>query len=491
MMEKKKKHTALKVILIILAVLLVIAGGLAFYAHSLLTRPESYFDRSETIYVKNPGRVTAISPHESIPDIIVPQIRDEKPLEETGEEHEVKDNIINVLLMGIDAFESGRSTSGTMPHADAIMVIAINFDKEKVDLISLPRDTFTTAPGHNGYYKLNGVFNVGGGMKDPKAGFELVSRAAEKWLGGISIPYYYGVDFQAVIDIVNAIGGVDYNLDYNITTFSGKKYSPGKRHLDGEAVMAYLRIRKSAEGTDRSRTNRQRRMMVAIFNQIKKKNLFSVLPSLINAANSGIWTNTTLSQTAALAGYAMRYDTDSIGLHVMDGRIQLKYEWAWSFVDQQPRIDLIDEVYGIKTGPVGICTTLYEKWLHEHGFLAIKYIRQAEKVINAANSLADKGELSKEQTDAYRNCFNAYSALIDAFENASSFRQEHYEGSLGSEEQERFNSLNAELSKKEAPLKEAVLELEGSIGLNEALSWSVRKDWYNDRDINDTYVDFR
>ncbi len=47
-------------------------------------------------------------------------------------------NRLNVLLMGIDAYESGETSSGTMPHTDVIMLIAINFDENKVDLISLP-----------------------------------------------------------------------------------------------------------------------------------------------------------------------------------------------------------------------------------------------------------------------------------------------------------------------------------------------------------------
>lgn len=55
---------------------------------------------------------------------------------------------LNILLMGIDADEYGGTTSGTMAHTDAIMLIAINFTENKVDLISLPRDTLTTAPGY-------------------------------------------------------------------------------------------------------------------------------------------------------------------------------------------------------------------------------------------------------------------------------------------------------------------------------------------------------
>ena len=158
--------------------------------------------------------------------------------------------IVNVALFGIDAFENGRTSSGTMPHTDANLVLAINFDTKEVSLISIARDCLTTAPGYTGFYKFNCVFNVGG--------------AAEEWLGGVSIPYYYGVDFQALIDLVDMIGGIDFDVDISLTTMDGRKISPGKRHLDGQGVMAYVRMRKSADGLDSSRTARQRSMRRSI-----------------------------------------------------------------------------------------------------------------------------------------------------------------------------------------------------------------------------------
>ncbi len=311
---------------------------------------------------------------------------------------------LNILLMGIDAFESGGTTSGSMAHTDAIMLIAINFDENKVDLISLPRDTMTTAPGHYGYYKLNGVFNVGiGGWFRPTGahdefsdGFLLTCRAAEEWMGGISIPYYYGLDFQAVIDIVDAIGGIDYDVDQRFTSMSGRHtYGKGMHHLDGDAVLGYLRIRQAADGLDSSRTARQRRMMVAIFKKLKNEGKLSQIPALISAANSGIYTNTTLSQTTALANYATKLDADNIQTRAMFGELgQIEYEWRYAYVDQQNRLDIIREVFGIEAEPMGTCTRQYERWLHTVGFSAMKYMRQAEKVLNKVQELKDAGDRS-------------------------------------------------------------------------------------------------
>ncbi len=426
---------------------------------------------------------------------------------------------LNILLMGIDAFENGGTTSGTMPHTDVMMLIAINFDENKVDLISLPRDTLTTAPGFYGYYKLNGVFNVGlGGWKRPVGtsdeladGFLLTCRAAEEWMGGISIPYYYGLDFQAVIDIVDAIGGIDYDVDQRFTSMSGQHtYGKGMHHLDGDAVLGYLRIRNAADGLDSSRTARQRRMMVAIFKKLKNEGKLSQIPALINAANSGIYTNTTLSQTTALANYAANLDSNSIQTRSMFGDLgQVEYEWRYAYVDQQNRLDIIREVFGIEAEPVGICTRQFERWLHTVGFSAMKYMRQAEKVLTQVQELKDAGEsFTEEQIAIYSDCYRAYVALKAGFDSAKDTLSSRYATAPWREKtsnkknwteenkvaDQELSSLEADILKSlndlKASSKDATIRLSDAIGFKTRLSWNVPIDWFKDPDINEVIVNF-
>ena len=429
---------------------------------------------------------------------------------------------LNILLMGIDAFESGGTTSGSMAHTDAIMLIAINFDENKVDLISLARDTMTTAPGHYGIYKLNGVFNVGiGGWSRPTGahdefsdGFLLTCRAAEEWMGGISIPYYYALDFQAVIDIVDAIGGIDYDLDIPITSgyaFGTRSYSPGKRHLDGVAVMGYLRTRYGVtDALDSARTARQRRMMMAIFNKLKNESKLSQIPALINAANSGIYTNTTLSQTTALANYASKLDADRIQTHSMTGDIgDIEYDWRYVYVDQQNRLDIIREVFGIEAEPVGTCTRQYERWLHTVGFSAMKYMRQAEKVLNKVQELKDAGTaFTEEQVALYGDCYRAYVALKDSFNNATITLSSRYAATPWREkknsqrswtnenkaEDQELSALEADILQRmtdlKAASKDATIRLSDAISFKARLTWNVPMDWFKDPDINEVIVAF-
>ncbi|MBR0082393.1 MAG: LCP family protein [Clostridia bacterium] len=498
---KKKKHL---VLWIVLGILVAALGLGAWYVSRILMRPESFFDATPDSSAAPQLEVTPIAPLFPIETTAsegeaqtqatpaptaVPQ--DETPGDETPEEP----NRLNILLMGIDAYEDGRSTSGTMPHADATMVIAINFDTETVDLISLPRDTFTTAPGYRGFYKLNGVFNVGGGMKDTDAGFQLMCRLAEQWLGGISIPYYYALDFQAVIDIVDKIGGIDFDVDQRFGEWGGtKQYSTGMHHLDGKAVMGYLRIRKGADGKDSSRTARQRRMMVAIFKKLKEENLLTQIPLLINTASSGIYTNTTLSQTSALASYAVQLPTENVHTYAMSGAIHGRYDYGFCFVDQEYRISLIRDIFGIEAEPVGYCTTDYETWLHEIGFYTLKYIRQAEKVLAyLADETAAGTTYTEEQLAPYADCYNAYLLLRDDFNRATDelgalYTSEHTALDKKAAESAWETVINADMQ----TLKSATETLAKSVNCTVKLSWNVYlAGWYEDLDINEIYVDFR
>ena len=504
--KKGRKRTVLWIVLAILALLLV-GGGI--WAYRVLVRPETMFTSSTATVTEAPQKERV----ESAFDLssFLPTAAPEEQAPATAEAQAATpvperkmDNIVNVMLMGIDAFENGGTTSGTQPHTDVMMVVAVNFDKDTVDLITLPRDTFTTAPGYHGFYKLNGVFNAGGGMDDLAGGFALTCRAAEIWLGGITIPYYYAVDFQAVVDIVDAIGGIEYQVDQtfkanvpqNSSMKEGKTYykSDELQHLDGNAVLGYLRIRHDADGLDSSRTARQRRMMVAIFTKLKKEGKLSQIPSLINAATSGVYTNTTLEQTTALVNYAIsKIGPENIRTRAMYGDIWYQHYFKYCFVDQQNRIDLIKEVYGIDAEPVGVNTPAFENWLYDIGFLAMKYVRQPEKVFKVIEEQKAAGkQFTDKQIAAYAACYQAYTALDEGFAQCSKRVQQAYVDTTLTEAQ--INAIEKEVKAQLKALNEAVhdttMALVKACDVHTKLEWKVGERWFVDGDINEKFVAF-
>jgi len=519
---KKKKKTSkrggfiLSVVLGIVLALLIVGAG---YLLWIMNRPEDLFteavanvtaaptaERMEAAFDLSDFATPAPVENEVLsteqPDVPGPSEPVETATPSPTAVPEVQDNIVNIMLMGLDAFEDDSTTSGTDPHTDVMMVVAVNFDKDKVDLITLPRDIFTTAPGLHGFYKLNGVFNAGGGMKNMEGGFNLTCRAAEIWLGGISIPYYYAVDFKAVVDVVDAIGGIDYDVDQPFTAYrlvgntlsSGKHYEKGMAHLDGNAVLQYMRIRHEADGLDSSRTARQRRMMVAIFKKLKTEGKLSQIPELINAATSGIYTNTTLSQTTALANFAMtKIDPDQIHTRSISGDLWYQHYFKYIFVDQQNRINIIKEVYGIDAEPIGVNTPQFENWLYDIGFLAMKYVRQPEKVFRVIQDMKDKGQtFTDAQIADYAACYRAYTALDEGFTAWSERLQKAYVDPTMTEEQ--IKALEKEsktaLEALNKTVKDTTLTLRDGCGIHLKLDWTVTARWFADQDINEVLVAF-
>jgi hypothetical protein len=172
--KRKKKRIVLWIVLSVLALALIGAG---IYIWHMLKRPDAFFTRTERISVVTTPETTpafdleAYLPTAEPGTTPIPTVapRETEPLAPQATESIPAAGIVNIALFGIDAYEDGRSTSGSMPHTDANMIIAIDFDRKEVSLISIARDCLTTAPGHTGFYKFNGIFNVGGGMADPKA----------------------------------------------------------------------------------------------------------------------------------------------------------------------------------------------------------------------------------------------------------------------------------------------------------------------------------
>lgn len=498
--KRKKKRIVLWIVLSVLALVLIGAG---IYVWHILKRPDAFFTRTERIsVVTTPETTPAFDLEAYLPTaepgttpIPTAAPRETDPSTSQATESTPAAGIVNIALFGIDAYENGRSTSGSMPHTDANMIIAIDFDRKEVSLISVARDCLTTAPGHTGFYKFNGIFNVGGGMADPKAGFELSSRAAEEWLGGVSVPYYYGVDFQAVIDLVDMIGGIDFDVDIRLRTLDGSVINPGRRHLDGQGVMAYMRMRRSADGLDSSRTARQRKMLVAIFKKLKQEGKLSMIPDLLKAMGDNVYTNTSLSQTAALINFAGTIDPDDIKLFSIHGTIHMRYDWAFAFIDQQSRIEILKEVYGIDAEPMPIDTLTYETFLHDCGFRAIQYLSIAGKLFAAVHDLAPAEAMSEEQKTAYAACWQDYENLQNMFRIVDQWIQEHSDDTvrLTDEEMKKQEEYYAALKPLEAKLKESGDALNALFQNPLNLRWNRSVLYWSDEssDINDVYVDFR
>lgn len=348
--HSRKKRRALWAILLITGILLLAVGGI--FAYVLLLNPSQQFVNNsatpqpvgvETMDGSGVSMTPEVTytPDPNLYDVISAQA-----------DTSMMQNIVNVLFIGVDYSAERETWNGKHEyHADVMMVAAINFDENRVDLISIPRDTYAKIPGVNGIYKINASLNCGGGYEAAGgAGFLKTCEAASWMLGGIPINYYYAVTMPAVKQLVDAVGGVDYNLEMTYTMM-GRRYTAGPTHLNGQGVLDYLRVRKNIQsGGDLNRVNRQKKMLIAIFKSLQEQNLILKVPEILSSFDGQLYTNCTLGQTAALTKFGYGLDGDNIGMYSMtssSGSNTNIFNWNFCLTDQTKRVQIIKDVYGV------------------------------------------------------------------------------------------------------------------------------------------------
>ncbi|AWB43555.1 transcriptional regulator [Paenibacillus sp. CAA11] len=200
---------------------------------------------------------------------------------------------VHILLLGADSRgdkEMGRS--------DSIMVASINPVTKKAYLMSIMRDTYAKIPGH-GSSRVNAAFSYGGS--------DLAMRTVGDLLG-ININYYIYTDFNGFISLVDAIGGIDLYVEKDMKYSDGgdkHRYDidlkQGEQHLDGTTALQYVRFRHDAT-SDFTRTERQRKFLVAVAAKIQSTSSIFKLPGILSAVSPYIKTNLSLQDLIKLAG---------------------------------------------------------------------------------------------------------------------------------------------------------------------------------------------
>lgn len=434
--KKKKKSAGTKAAIAILSacvVLLLVAGGLVAYGMAtgkLFTGSGTGLFKSASVPTPTPEPTamaveiapdfTPVPTPTPEPTPYVPTQADlEAELASGADLSMTADkDILNIMFIGVD-YEEARTEktwsgkSGNSFHSDVMMVCAVNFTENRVDLISLPRDTYAEIPGVEGIYKLNASLNCGtdgtyyGLFAEHGEGFEKVCEAAEWMLGdAVPIDYYYAVTLDSVKEIIDIIGGVDYDLEGDFDN-GGRYYKKGFQHMDGQACLDYMRVRKSGHGTlstsDQNRINRQKSMLVALFKTVKEKNLIVKIPELLASFSGGLYTNCSIAQTAALAVFGLGLDPADIGMYSIGGTTATLFHWNFVLTDQENRVDVIKKVYGISVSEKYEYSLAYGRYRWAE-LLKSKYLKNCQNLDKYVSGLLadeDPDEDVYEEPQAY------------------------------------------------------------------------------------------
>lgn len=228
---------------------------------------------------------------------------------------------VNILLAGNSADDVGHN-GGQL--TDSIMIVSIDTRHNTAFLLSVPRDLWVDIPGA-GHQKINDAYVVGqennfSESGYPSGGMGLLEQTIQQNFG-IKLNYYALVNYTALKDAVNAVGGININvksndprglydpsIDYS-THGPLVKLSNGRHTLNGEQALDLARARGDAYGAygfdsaDFDRTQNQREMLVALKSKATTAGVVTnpaKLTKLFDAIGSNVKTDFTLSEVHRL-----------------------------------------------------------------------------------------------------------------------------------------------------------------------------------------------
>lgn len=191
----------------------------------------------------------------------------------------------NVYISGIDV----DGPIATNSRSDVNIIMTVNPNTKKILLTTTPRDYYVQIPDISGEQrdKLThaGIYGVDASM-----------RTLEQ-LYGIDISYYARVNFSSLVKIVDTLGGVDVDSDFEFTA-GGYQFKQGMNHLDGKQALAFSRERHSFEDGDNQRGKDQEKVLTAILNKAMSPAILSNASALIADVSDSVQTNMTQEEMA-------------------------------------------------------------------------------------------------------------------------------------------------------------------------------------------------
>ncbi|MCD7763576.1 MAG: LCP family protein [Lachnospiraceae bacterium] len=293
---KRKKHAALIGAGVLLVVLLVLAGGLAFAVNYVM----GSIGEIEEVELLDPESEEFETDEDAGEDSIDP---DEIEWAEDLEETEESEGITNILLIGQDT-----RVSGTRERSDSMILISINSDTDSVNMISFMRDLYVQIPGYSDN-RINASYQFGGA--------ELLDEVIEKNFG-VTIDYNVEIDFDGFQDVIDLLGGVDITLTSTEASYfqnAGYSVSEGTNHVYGEFALLYARTRyvsTATEANDFGRTQRQRAVITSLFNAYKDVGITTQI-ALVDDILSLISTDMSMTQILSLLYDAQAMNLDELG----------------------------------------------------------------------------------------------------------------------------------------------------------------------------------
>ncbi len=216
---------------------------------------------------------------------------------------------LNLMIIGRDRDYDDRTDQVLKSRArsDMLMVAHLDFAKNTISLLSIPRDTRAFVPGR-GVTKINAAHQAGG----PALSEKVVQNTF-----GITSDKYLALDFEGFEQAIDTLGGVDLVVDKKMDYDDNWGHlhihlEPGMQHLNGQQAMGFVRFRHS--DSDLVRTRRQQALIAALKTKLRSPEALGQIGPMLEAIDRHIDSDLTPAQEVALARFA--HDTPHQSVHM-------------------------------------------------------------------------------------------------------------------------------------------------------------------------------
>lgn len=167
---------------------------------------------------------------------------------------------VNILIIGSDKRAQGQDPGVEGERSDSLMLLHLNSDHDKAQVISIPRDTWVYIPKAHGKGGARAKINAAHAW----GGVPLAVKTVEQF-SGVKIDHVIKVDFGGFKNMTDALGGVDVKVDETVYDPRSKRtFQAGWNHLDGSAALDYVRQRYGLNNGDFDRMHRQQIFLRAL-----------------------------------------------------------------------------------------------------------------------------------------------------------------------------------------------------------------------------------
>lgn len=237
---------------------------------------------------------------------------------------------------------------------DTLMVASYDMKNQHVDLISVPRDTYYPRSGYSGSWsKINSIYH------SKKGGVSNLAKAVSDVLDGMPIHYYMLIDYKGVANIVDAIGGVRFNVPFYMKyddTTKGKELHVdipgGEQTLTKKNVVQFLRFRqtnpwykrqgyKDYGSMDVGRMETHQAFMKAAFKQAIGPNF----PKVVSAVMENVESDLDMEMVWKLVTKAGGLTEQDITSYTLPGDSKMREGTSVWLLDEQGVEDLLKEIY--------------------------------------------------------------------------------------------------------------------------------------------------